>query len=366
MTRILNVVSSMNRGGAETLIMNIYRNIDRDKIQFDFVVHKTEKGDFDDEILELGGRIYSLPLLKETTLRDYYFRWKAILNKADKIKVVHIHMPQTYFAYSNLLKKKKLTTIMHSHNISLGKGIKGILKKILNIQLRYKSDYFFACSNEAAKYLFGKSKLNKGQVNIVKNGIDINEFAYDKNIRDKIRAENNWGEDFVIGHVGRFDKVKNHEFLIDIYSKYINLNKKSKLVLIGRGDRVKKIKDKVHKLNLQNRVEFLGVRDNVGELMQGFDAFVFPSFNEGLGIVLIEAQAAGLRCLASDTIPEEVEITDLIEFISLNQGAYHWAERIYLIYKDKKSRHDRLKELVVAEYDITKTAKELELFYENL
>lgn len=366
MIRILNVVSSMNRGGAETLIMNIYRKIDRTKIQFDFVVHSLEKGDFDDEIKSLGGRIFYIPLLKDANIIGYYNAWDKFLINVKDINAVHIHMPQTYFIYASLLKKAKLVTIMHSHSVSLGSGIKGILKKIINFRLRFDCDYYFACSIKAGIYLFGKNMIKKNKVKIVKNGIETKKFIFNEDMRNQIRNTYGWNDKYIIGHVGRFDRVKNHTFLIDIFNEYRHIDSNSKLILVGKGSEELNIINKIKELDLVDSVEFLGVKENVNEILQGFDVFVFPSVNEGLGISIIEAQASGLSCFVSNGVTNEVNITGLVEFISLKKDAFYWADRISNLHNHSGKRMNNFSEIIKSGYEITFTAKELEKFYLTL
>lgn len=317
--RILHVFARMDMGGAETFIMNVYRNIDREKIQFDFVVHTNDKCVYDDEILSLGGKIYRVPKYLGKNHMQYKKSWENFLKSHLKYKIIHGHVRSTAYIYLSIAKKFNLITIIHSHNTSSGKGIKSKIKDLFQYPIRYIADYFFACSNNAGKWLFGKKICNSNEFYIIKNAIDIEKFKFNNNIRNKIRNEFKiQDKQFVIGHVGRFHEQKNHIFLIDIFSCLLKERPDAILLLVGDGELRSTIENKVEKLGIAQSVIFTGVRPDVHKLFQAMDIFVFPSLYEGLGIVLIEAQASGLPCVVSNTIPEEAVLSENLKKISLN------------------------------------------------
>ena len=360
--RILQVFAEMNRGGAETMIMNLYRNIDREKIQFDFIVHTQEKCAFDDEIEQLGGRIYKVPKYVGTNHLSYKNAWKNFFMSHSDYKIIHGHVRSTASVYLKIAKKYNLTAIAHSHSISSGSGIKAVIKNLLQYPIRHISDYFIACSESAGRWLFGDKIVASNKFKILNNAIDVEEFTFNNQIREAIRYDYGIEDKLVIGHVGRFHSAKNHEFLIDIFKSVHNKVNNSVLLLIGDGALKESIQMKVRKEKLENSVIFAGVRSDVPDIFQGMDIFVMPSLFEGLPVTLIEAQASGLKIFASDVITNEVAITDNIEFLSLNRSAEVWAERI-MEYRDGYERKDTSQEIVAAGYDVNNNAQELEQFY---
>ena len=360
--RILQVFAEMNRGGAETMIMNLYRHIDRERIQFDFIVHTQEKCAFDEEIEQLGGRIYKVPKYVGTNHFSYKNAWKDFFKSHSDYTIIHGHVRSTASIYLKIAKRYNLTTIAHSHSISSGSGIKAVIKDVFQLPIRHISDYFLACSETAGQWLFGDKVVASNKFKILNNAIDVEEFTFNNQIREAIRYDYGIEDKLVIGHVGRFHSAKNHEFLIDIFKSVHNKVNNSVLLLIGDGALKESIQMKVRKEKLENSVIFAGVRSDVPDIFQGMDIFVMPSLFEGLPVTLIEAQASGLKIFASDVITNEVAITDNIEFLSLNRSAEVWAERI-MEYRDGYERKDTSQEIVAAGYDVNNNAQELEQFY---
>lgn len=361
--RVLQVFAQMNRGGAETMIMNLYRNIDRSKIQFDFVVHTEDNCFFDDEIRKLGGRIFRIPTYKGKNHLSYSNYWKSIFENHSEYRIIHGHVRSTASIYLNIAKKYNLVTIAHSHSTSSGKGLPAVVKNTLQYPIRYIADYCFACSLSAGKWLFGQKTIKKNNFYILNNAISAHEFTFNIDSRNKIRKEFQIENQFVIGHVGRFHELKNHEFLIEIFKSVYEKNRNAILMLVGDGELRKKIEKKVNDLGLTNQVVFTGVRSDIPELLQAMDVFVFPSFYEGLGIVAIEAQASGLPCVVSDTLPNEVLITNLIKKESIN-GTKGWIEKIST-YFDGYNRFDTYDQIKSKGYDIKDSTEWLENFYIN-
>lgn len=372
--RVLHIVGIMNMGGLENLIMNIYRKIDRNKVQFDFLVTREDDGIFDNEIRSLGGKIYNIPHMSKVGYQKYKnIVYKFLINHPE-YKIVHCHRDALCSVYLKQAKKANVPIrIAHSHNIMLAesKNIKGtimmIMKKYFMMFTNSNSTDYFACSEEAGRWLFG-NKITNDKLKVIKNGIDTSKYIYNKDTNYKLRKELAISEEtLLIGHVGRFDIQKNHEFLINVIN---NLDKELldyKICLVGNGTLIENIKTKVNKFNLQDKVIFLGIRNDVNELMMAFDVFVFPSLFEGLGIVLIEAQATGLNCLISDTIPKEANMEiGLIKNISLN-NIDSWVESIKIQYEERntqrlnrKTNNNAIKD---KGYDILSTVEYLENFY---
>ncbi|MBT2290575.1 glycosyltransferase family 1 protein [Paenibacillus albidus] len=360
--RILHVLGTLNRGGAETMVMNLYRNIDREKIQFDFAIHSTEKCDFTEEILSLGGKIYSIPRFTGKNFLQYKNAWEKYFVQHPEHKIVHGHMRSTASIYLPIAKKFGIKTIAHSHSTSNGFGISAAVKNIMQYPIRYSSNYLFACSQKAGEWLFGKYQFKKSNSHIIKNAIESDKYKFNITKREKLRKELGIEGKFVIGHVGRFCHPKNHEYLIEIFECIHKLDNNSLLLLIGEGELFDKIKEKVNKRRMSDAVMFLGNRSDVSDLLQCMDTFVFPSKFEGLGISVIEAQASGLPCIISHNIPIEAHITNLVKILALDQKPYEWAESI-LKAKDNSSRIDMSEEIEKSGYNINSTAKWLEKFY---
>jgi glycosyltransferase involved in cell wall biosynthesis len=366
--RVLHIVSVMNHGGIENLLMNIYRNINRNKVQFDFLVTREERGIFDEEIKELGGKIYNISHIS----KKGYFKYKKIVDeffkeKRKKYKIIHCHMNTWAGFFLPLAKKNNIPIrIAHSHSadykVTLRSLPKFLIKKYHSLFINNTATHFFACSEKAGEWLFGKT-ISDNYLKVIRNAIKTDNFRYDRNKVVKKRKKLNINSSaFVIGHVGRFTYQKNHEFLIDIFNEISIQAPSAKLILVGTGELEKEIKRKVKKKDLQDEVEFLGLRNDVNELMMVFDIFLFPSRYEGFGIVALESQAAGAKTIISNEVPEEIDITDLVKRISLDKSAEYWAEKV-LNFKNCKDSRDYYQEIIDAGYDIKNTAEELQNFY---
>lgn len=360
--RILHVIGQMNRGGAESMIMNIYRKIDRIKIQFDFVVHTDSICDFDDEIKSLGGKIYNCPRFTGTNIVSYIKFWNEFFKEHKEYKIIHGHIGSSASIYLEIAKKNGLFTIAHSHSGGFDTGIKGSMYRLFSYPTRFIADYFFACSESAGISRYGKRVVNNKTIfSVLKNAIDVNQYAFSEEIRYKKRKELDLENKFVIGHVGRFDKAKNQEYLVEIFKLIVKKNENAILILIGDGELKSHIFEKVKNYGLGDRVIFTGVRSDVNELLQAMDVFVFPSIYEGLPVTVIEAQAAGLPCLISDTITNEVCITALVQQLSIKQGIISWGEKIELL--NGKIRSSFIDDIKQYGYDINTSVVNLEKFY---
>lgn len=364
--RVLHMLHSMNRGGAETMIMNYYRNIDREQVQFDFLLTFQGKSDYEDEILSMGGKIYHITPLTLKTIRAYQVDIRHFLQKHKEYQIVHSHNSSKSVFPLRIAKKLGIPVrISHSHNLFIGNAgsPKEIMRKLLRKPLRKVSNFNFACSKEAAIWLYGEDFWEQQKVQVLKNAIDVKRFSYQKEIRKEYRQKFGLEDKFVIGHVGRFDPQKNHTYLLEIFAKVLEQQENARLVLVGEGKLCPEIKEKAKRLNIQDKIIYTGLREDVPELMQMMDTFVFPSLFEGLGIVLIEAQTAGLPCFASkDVIPKEAAVTDLLEFVSLEESAKNWADKILQV-QNQQNRQTRISMVQDVGYDICVEAKKLEEFY---
>lgn len=302
-------------GGVESVIMNYYRHLDHTKVQFDFICDEDSTRIPYNEIKKLGGRVFLVP--KYQKLPKYLKALEDLFRK-NQYHIVHSNINTLSVFPLYAAKKAGLPVrISHSHSTSNAREWKrNIIKNILRpFSKRYATDYF-ACSELAGRYLFGNKTFDHGEVKIIHNAIDLDKFKFDPEARKKLRKELDIKEKtVVIGHVGRFVKQKNHDFLIDVFNEYHAKNPDSKLLLVGTGPLEEKIKAKVEKLNFSDSVLFLGQREDTNKLYSAMDVFCLPSLYEGLGMVLIEAQMNGLPCLASDKVPKEAKITENIDFI---------------------------------------------------
>ena len=361
--RVLQVLGTTNLGGAESRIMDLYRHIDREKIRFDFVVHTGDKGYFDEEIESLGGKIYRLPAFRVYNYFSYRKAWKQFFKK-HTFDVVHGHMTSTASIYLPIAKKSGVSmTIAHARSAGVDKGIKGTITKWLRSSLYKKADKLIACSDYAAEAVFGKDRMKQGKVLVIPNAINTNDFCYDEEIRNKMRTKLGIQNRFVIGHVGRFHYAKNHDFLIDIFAEIKKQKEDALLLLAGDGPLKTEIEEKVQALHLQESVRFLGAVSPVSPYYQAMDVFLFPSHFEGMPGTVVEAQAAGLHCMISDTITKQVKATSLVEFIPLSEPVSVWAEKI--LEKVGSSREDMTKIMKKNGYDVVGQVLKYENFYQG-
>lgn len=364
--RVLNLFTILNRGGAETMVMNYYRNIDRSKVQFDFMVHRETPGAYDAEIKALGGRIYHMPPIRPWTAAHYRTMVRHFYATHPEYRLIHSHMSELgYYDFIEARAAGVPVRICHAHSRPYGFNLKSPVRWYYKKRMLRFITHMFMCGEASGKWLFGKKNRNRFiQMN---NAIDAKQYRFDFEKRKAVRSSLGIPDDcMVVGHVGRFDPPKNHKFLLEIFHALHQAHPKTCLLLVGNdtGDLGNEIHEKVAALELQDAVQFLGVRSDVSDLLQGMDVFLFPSLYEGFGIVALEAQASGLKTLVSDRIPEECRITNLVETISLNSSCHVWAEKVWEAAHTERS--DRYEEIRSAGFDIEENAKRLEQFYLNL
>lgn len=354
--RVLQIVTYMGHGGLETMIMNYYRNIDRTKIQFDFLVHRKEKADYDDEILSLGGHIYHMPVLNPFS--------KAYFNALDdffddhKYDIVHSHL-DCMSAYPLKIAQKHgvRVRIAHSHNKSQDKNLKYPIKLFSKHLIPKYATHLFSCGKEAGDWMFSGKAYT-----ILNNAIDAEKYQYDYQMRNQVRDELEISKpDFVIGHVGRFNPQKNHSFLIDVFKSVHGKNRNSKLLLVGTGYGQNDIREKVNNLGLSDYVFFLGNRGDVNRILQAMDVFLFPSLYEGLPLSIVEAQAAGLPCIISNNVPPECKVTDLVKSLDLNLPVEEWSDVI--LEKQSAIRKNTIDDIKKSGFDVKQNVVKLEEFY---
>lgn len=360
--RILQVVTVMNRGGLETMLMNYYRRIDRSRVQFDFMVHRAEQGHYDEEIMGLGGRIYRMPPIRPGNYRAYFRMLDDFFTENPGYKVVHSHLNEnSSFVLRAAARAGVVCRIAHSHLSDLGIDFKLPFRLYARWILKHQPNRYFACSAKAGRWLFGKRRTDANGIKVLNNAVNVEEFRYNQAIRELVRAELDAGERLVLGHVGRFVKQKNHEFLIDIFKSVQARKQDSLLVLVGDGPMHASIESKVNRLGLAHAVRFLGVRADIAQLMLGMDLFVFPSLFEGLPVVLIEAQASGLNSIVASSITREADITGRVQFMDLQASTSRWADAILHTSTERQDTSSLLRN---SGYDVTSMADWLTQYYE--
>lgn len=355
--RILHVIGKMDRAGAETMLMNLYRSIDRSIIQFDFMVFTEEEGNYDSEIRSLGGKIYNLPPFTGINLFSYYKKWEKFLKQHPEHQIVHGHISSTAAIYLQIAKKLGRYTIAHSHSTSRPQAI-------LNLPVRLVTSYYFAASREAGERRYGKKIANSSHFSVLKNAIHSQDYVFSEEKRKNMRQALGIEGKFVVGHVGRLTEAKNHQFIIQTFKELTLKKKDACLLLIGKGELEEEIKQGVRDLDVEDQVYFLGVRSDIPDLLQAMDVFFFPSLWEGLGVALIEAQASGLHSVVSTGIPREADIqADLVDFISLDENKDIWISA--LLQTKGIQRTSEITKVIESGYDIAHTSKMLQEFYLN-
>ena len=354
--RVLHVLGSLNAGGAESRIMDIYRHIDRSKIQFDFAVHTSKKCFFTDEVLELGGKIYTLPKFNGLNYFRYKNAWKSILKK-NKNSIIHGHMTTTAFIYLKLAKKRGFKKrIAHARNSNKDSYV----KKILSQLSRFYATDLFAVSKEAAVSEFGP-KLLKQKVRILPNLISYTKYSFSSGLRHSMRLELGILDQSVIIHIGRFHKQKNHIFLIKLFSEYLKINPTAILIMIGDGELLDEIKQRCRNLGIIDHTIFLSNRSDIAGLLSASDCMVFPSLYEGLPGSLLEAQINNLPVITSDNVTKEVIISDRIAYINLATHEKKWIDKIE--YYLKLKREPVKSKSINQRFSVTSSIKYIEKLY---
>lgn len=346
--RVLHCVAGLGRGGYETFLMNVYRHIDRTKVQFDFLY--SFDGVFVEEIMRLGGRVYQIPFI--TQKGPFVYR-KAVCDffrHHKEYRIVHSHMDKFSGLIMECAKKYGIPVrITHSHNIKNEGGIAfQVVKDYYGRKIAPHCTEKMACSADAYRWLFG----SEANVLVVRNGIDSEKF---------INLDRRDSSIFTVVNVARFTQQKNHSFLIDIFNELYQLDNSSRLVLAGTGPLQDGIRNKVHSLGLTEAVAFLNDCNDVAGLLTTVDVLCMPSLFEGLPVSLVETQAAGVPCVISDRIPKEVDITGTVTFLPLEESPRRWAEE--LLRHKQEPKADNRQKIVDAGYDIRSTAEFLQDFY---
>lgn len=363
--RVVHCMAGLSHGGYESLVMNLYRCIDREKLQFDFI--SSFPGVYEEEIRALGGKIHRIPFITQKGPFVYTRELDRVLREHPEYTIVHSHMDK--FSGLVMARAKKAgvpVRIAHSHNTQNEGGLAfQLVKDHYGRMVLPNATHLFACSEAAAQWMFGSKACD---AHILKNGVDPEKFSQTLSQRSAARAELELREDaLVFGHVGRFTEQKNHRYLLDIFAAIHAMQPGAVLLLIGTGPLLEEMQKKAADLGLGDAVRFLGAREDIPRLLAAMDGFLFPSLHEGLPVTLVEAQASGLPVVASKAITPEVCVTDLVKQLDLADSPEVWAKAAVSFAGSVRScRSCPLEELRLAGYDIHDTAKKLEDFYLDL
>lgn len=369
MKKVLHYVALMNRAGQETFIMNVFRAIDRSMVSFDFLCCLPGNGDYDEEIRKLGGEVYHIKLSDRNSMLkqfdNFFILYNYLKTSCKEYFAFHIHTQHAMDGFREALAAKIAgipTVIVHSHSTSTLFHVNA--HKLFRLPLNKLPVVKLACSELAGNWLYGRN----GKFEVIRNGIDIDKYTYSEDIRTEVRKENGWNNKIVIGHVGSFTYPKNHEFIVDVFNSFLKVEPNAHLVFAGKGELKTSVEKKCEALGIRNRVTFLGTRNDIERLDQGFDIMLFPSRYEGLPVVLVEAQCTGLPCLISDTITTEVDITNLIKRLSIkNDDISIWVDALSKMLTEYKSYKRENAASVVNEnkYSIKETVDRLMEIYCN-
>lgn len=362
--RILQYIGSLNIGGSQTMIMNYYRNIDRTKIQFDFVVDRKNDVFFVKEIESMGGKVYFLDYFKGYNIISFKKQWNRLFKEHPEYKIIHCHVRSVASIVLKIAKKYGLKTLCHSHSTSNGKGIKSLTKWFLQKKIPKYADNLLACSEESAIWLYGKDNVLRDNCAIINNAIDTKKFLYNDNIRCKVRKNLKVENKKVIIQVGRFVEVKNYIFTLEMFKELLKENEEYYLLLVGNGPLKDAIIDKIKSLQLEKNVNILENRNDVNELLIASDIYVMPSLYEGLPLSLVEAQAASLPCIISKNISGGKIIKELIYDLDLDNNFEEWIQKIKELSNFK--RKIRLNEIINTGFDIEKNVDTLVELYLKL
>lgn len=359
MIRVLHIVGSMHPGGMENFVMNLYRNIDRSKIQFDFITHTESNPDYVKEIEQLGGRIYQLPRLTANPVANLK-GIQHIVKENGYVAVVR-HTPNALVIPQLLAAKRGgSVAICHSHSTS---NAKMTVHKIGRWIMKHSQVERFACSEPAGRWMYGNKPFR-----VVHNAIDLDAFSFKQESREKIRKEFRIADNQpVFGHIANFVACKNHTFLIDVYHEIARILPEARFFCLGDGSLRNEMMEKAKSLGIGEQVIFTGMRGDAYDFMSAMDVLIFPSIYEGLPLTLIEAQTAGLPILMSDTVNPEVEVTEGLCFRkSLQENAQQWAEEAVHLFQAKKDRTCQRELIKKAGYDIHDLAKWYEDYFTGL
>ncbi|RMB61893.1 glycosyltransferase [Tessaracoccus antarcticus] len=360
--RVLQVMASLDRGGAEAVVMDWLRHVDPNRIAFDFIVNDGDgRGAHEDEVVALGGRVVRAPRFKGWNVIGYALWWWRCFKDHPEWDIIHAHHTVPGFVYIPIARTLGRKVIAHSHTAGREPSLSGLIRTALRLPLRYSADLLLGCSQAAATWMFG----NK-EVRIIRNGIGLDRFADARSARQSTRAILGLQESMVVGHVGRFATPKNHERILRIFARISAQEPSARLVLVGDGELRDVIEKRVNELGLGDTVHLLGVRKDVPELIAAMDVLLFPSLYEGLPVAVIEAQVSSLPCVVADTVTSEVAVTEGVTFMRLADTDEEWADAVMTAWVCGSERRSRVDELRAAGYDSVESANSIQELYLRL
>ena len=357
--RILHVVYLLNRGGMESRIMDLYRNLNKERYQMDFYVESGEHGVFENEIKQLGGRIF-YPLHRGKKGIPNFRSFRRFLENHSEYKVVYAYNQWSGFYLKQAFECGVPNRIAYARTSLQKKTAKNWIKNIVKLNVKKYATHKFAVSKRAGEWLFGK---HCDDYKVWPNAIDAAKYRFSEDIRFNVREELGLKDELTIIHVGNIRPEKNHSFLLDVFSCIKKFSNNAQLVLIGGGE-YSKLAEKIHSLSLENSIHYLGVRSDVPRLLSAGDVFIFPSFYEGFPGAVIEAEASGLFCIVSDSVTDEVMLTENIVQLPLSYGPEKWAQ--CAIKPQYYRRDEKWREIISAGYDIYNLAQHTEVFLDSL
>lgn len=368
MKKVLVFGMTENPGGVESFIMAYYRKLDRSRVQFDFLCN-TDEVAYEQEIESLGGRVFRI-CARSRDLRRYRRELEAFFRQhAQEYCALWVNVCSlANIDYLKAAKKYNIPCrIIHSHNSqNMDSALRGLLHRLNRGRVRSLATDYWACSNAAARWFYDEQLMQSERFRLVVNAIDLSRYAFNPAVRERLRAQLGLRDKLVIGNVGRLHRQKNQEFLLEIFAQLCQKRSDAVLLLVGDGEENTTLMLQATKLGIHNRVRFLGVREDVADLFQAMDLFVFPSRYEGLGIVLIEAQTSGLYCLTStEGVPQDARVSQQIEYLPLAGGAALWCDRILACAEEHRDRPNTLGQVRQAGFDIDTQAPLLQNFFET-
>lgn len=365
MIRVLHYIGSLHYAGAQTFLMELYRNIDKEKVQFDFVVSPEEKSGFYQDVLKLGGRIFVCPRYKIYNHLFFKNWWRDFWSdRHDSYDIFHVHVSATASIAMAEAERYGVKRVLHSHSNSNGTGLLAKLKDYMQKNVCKHSDYMFACSDEAGKYLFGNDVLRKNNYETLPNAVNIDRFVFSEPDRKQVRSALEIEDKFVVGLVGRFHPLKNHSFALDLLPELKKNCPNVVLLFVGDGKERTTIENKIKDLKVADSVILVGNKQNTEAYYSAMDLFLLPSKYEGFGIVALEAQISGLTCIVSRTVPPSVNVSGKVVFVDLKQEL--WIEEIEKHYQDKRTKCNILDRMYASGFSSAQLAKHVENVYRKL
>ena len=360
--RILCILGKLSSGGVESIMFSYYRFLDKSKYQYDFVYEESSDFDLPDDILSMGAGAFKVP---DVSSPFAYMNAIEKIIKNGNYKIIHSNLNTlSVFSLFVAQKCKVKYRILHNHTTSSGVEKKrDLLKKVLRPFARMFANKHCACSDLAARWMYGDRAVDNGKATVFRNGVDVEKFMYSEDYRREIRREFNLENKKVIGHIGRFVTTKNHLFIIDTFCECLKKDKKSVLMLVGNGELFEDVKSYAKEKGIEDSVIFTGVRNDVHKLYSAFDVFILPSLYEGLPVVGMEACASGVPVIFADTITRECAISENISFLPITDPAL-WADKIQSV--NCADREAEAVKMVSGSYNIRRCVKELEEYYSAL